>query len=281
MRIEYEPNLVEQTVFLATRQDTRLEAELHKAGDRLYELTDSVERESHFQEVHAVLFRCLGIDEVLSRLLGERPLIEQRIDRCIARQAVSARKEAAELFVKHGEDSPEHLARSLFIFVCPQSLLRLDEFKQRMRRELLHVADMLDDQFGYIKDSLTGHHPRQNLIRDRFRVLWDVFVEGRLHREGHSEEKLKLHLRSEFARAFGRPSNGHLSNVFDQVFQAADLTHERMLEWARSPSILFEDNCDSRRSEAPVPGSPCPLCAFTTFDWAAPSDISSARSRDA
>ncbi len=286
MRIEYEPNLVEQAVLLAARQDAALMGQLHRATDPLYQLTDSTQQESQFRETYAGFFRRLGFDEVLPRLLEERPLIAECVGRCIARQAPNARKEAAELYVKDEEASPSPSTRSLFIFVTADSLLKPKELEHRMQSELLHTSDMLDYRFGYVKDSLAGHHPRQNLIRDRYRVLWDIFVEGRLHREGRRDpvfdpeaqtrREAETRLQEQLARVFGRAAIGRATETFARVFGAVGLTHGQMLAWAQSPADLFENSADATQSGGPDLGGPCPLCAFTTYDWVKPSDLSSA-----
>ncbi len=275
MRIEYEPNLVEQSVLFAARQDAALMGQLHGATDPLYQLTDAKQQESRFRETYAGFFRRLKLDEVLPHLIEERPLIAEQVGRCIARQAANARKEAAELYVKDEDESPSPSTRSLFIFASPQSLLRPKELKHRMQNELLHVSDMLDHRFGYVKDSLAGHHPKQNLIRDRYRVLWDIFVEGRLHREGRRDPQAETRLQEQLASVFGRAASGRAAEAFARVFGAVGLTHTRMLAWAQSPADLFESSAGAKPNEGPDLGGPCPLCAFTTYDWVEPSDLSS------
>ncbi len=276
MRIEYEPNLVEQSVLFAARQDAALMGQLHGATDPLYQLTDATQQESRFREVYAGFFRRLGFDAVLPHLLEERPLIAEHVGRCIARQAANARKEAAELYVKDEEESPSPSTRSLFIFVTADSLLKPKELEHRMQSELLHTSDMLDYRFGYVKDSLAGHHPRQNLIRDRYRVLWDIFVEGRLHREGRRDSEAEARLQEQLARVFGRAANGRAAEAFARVFGAVGLTHGQMLAWAQSPADLFENSAGAKQNGGPDLGGPCPLCAFTTYDWIQPSDLLSA-----
>ncbi len=245
MRIEYEPSLIEQSVLSAARQDAALMRQLHGATDPLYQLADSTQQESRFRETYAGFFKRLKLDAILPHLLEERPLIAEQVGRCIARQAANVRKEAAELYVKDEEESPSPSTRSLFIFVTADSLLKPKELAHRMQSELLHVADMLDHRFRYVKDSLAGHHPKQNLIRDRYRVLWDIFVEGRLHREGRRDPKDQNSLREQITKVFGRAANGRAGEAFARVFDAVDLTHGQMLAWAQSPADLFENSADA------------------------------------
>lgn len=267
MRIDYEPSFVEQTIFHAGRQNPNLEAELHRATDRLYALTDSAEREAGFHEVYGNFFRRLGYDGVVVRLLSERPLIESRVQRCIVRQATSAKKEAAELFVRDTGDDDQPQRRSLFIHAYHESLLQPAPFERKMRREFLHVTDMLDDSFGYRKDSLLGNQPRQNLIRDRFRVLWDIHVEGRLSREGHADDKMMRQLSRQFEKVFAKYSACLFPPSFERVHRADVLNHDQLLEWATSPASLFDRDPAASCEIGPAAGEPCPTCKFSTFDW--------------
>ena len=267
MRIDYEPSFVEQTIFYAGRQDPKLEAELHRATDRLYGLTDAAEREAGFQEVYGTFFRRLGYDRVVTGLLAERPVIEARVQHCIVRYAVSAKKEAAELFIRDTGDSAQAETRSLFIHAYHESLLNPEPFERRMRREFLHVADMLDESFGYRKDSLLGNQPRQNLIRDRYRVLWDIYVEGRLSREGHADDKMMLLLSRQFEKVFAKYSTCPFPPSFERVYRADKVTHDQLLEWATSPELLFQEDGATPCGTGPAPGEPCPACKFSTFDW--------------
>lgn len=276
MRIDYEPSFVEQTIFYAGRQDPKLETELHQATDRLYGLTNPTEREESFQAVYGGLFRRLGYDGVITRLLAERPLIESRVQRCIVRQAVSAKKEAAELFVRDTGDPAQPQQRSLFIHAYHESLLNPELFRRRMRREFLHVADMLDESFGYRKDTLLGNQPRQNLIRDRYRVLWDIYVEGRLSREGHADDKMMLLLSCQFEKVFLKYSACLFPSSFERVYRADKLNHDQLLEWATSPDLLFERDPAAPRGTTPGPGETCPACNFSTFDWFAADEYTPA-----
>ncbi len=299
MRIDYEPTLIEQAVFHAARRNPQLEARLHRATDRLYDLTEPEEKDSRFREVHKNIFQDLRLDEVIPRLLAEprctpssgyagkrrtSGLIERHVGHCIVREAASTKKEAADLYVNSDRNTPDSCTRTLFIQVCPQSLLNPEPFERRMRRELLHVADMLDERYGYDKDSLAGHQPRQNLIRDRYRVLWDIYVEGRLSRQGDGDQHAKRSLSHQFERVFAKYSACLFPPSFERIFLADGLTHRQLMQWACAPELLFEQNSASvasgvrrdagRYGLSPAPGEPCPICKFSTYDWFNSDDLS-------
>lgn len=267
MRIEYDPNLVEQSVFLAVRKDHKLSADLHRATDPLYEIENKQNRQVRFQEVYITFFLRLGFDEVISRMLAERKIIEESIDQCLVCEATRHKEEVAELYMNSPANSPSENTWTLFIKVCPQSFQESSTFTQRLRRELLHVADMLDERFGYRKDTLLGHHPRQNLLRDRFKVLWDITVEGRLSREGYGDDQWTQVLRRQLEHVFPKHAGDQYSSVFERIFTAAPLRHKQLLAWASTPVHLFDEKHLPRRDKDPVPGDMCPICGFSTYDW--------------
>jgi len=267
MNIEYDASLVEQAVFLAAKKDDQLDIELHQATDQLYELPDQRERQARFRDVYKSFFQRLGFGDVIPRLLQERPSIEDHVEQCLVCEAPRRKTECAELCVRIGEDSHPVSKGTLFVKLCPSSLLDSTDIVTRLRRELLHVADMLDERFGYQKAALVGHHPRQNLIRDRYRVLWDIFVEGRLFREGHGDKRITRALRDQLVCVFSKIPSSQCTPAFDRLYRAMKLTHSQLLEWASIPERLFGEERASHAGSHGVPGEMCPICGFSTFDW--------------
>lgn len=235
LTIEYEQSLVETAVFLAVRRDEKLECEFHLAIDPLYEIPDAELRQREFGPVFRAFFTRLGLDRVIAGLTAERLLIGEHVGRCIVREAPRARAESAELFVRKTENGEPATNRTLVIQACPPSLIDSERFVHRMRRELLHVADMLDDRFGYERVTFSGEPSRQNLMRDRYRVLWDVYVEGRLRREGLGANPKTARLRQAFDKVFAHAPLPSQDGAFARVLDAPALTHRMLLEWAKNP----------------------------------------------
>jgi hypothetical protein len=99
---------------------------------------------------------------------------------------------------------PVDAAPTIVVRLRPQSLLDPEGLRTLLRRELLHVADMLDPAFGYLKElpSVERDPAVVNLLRERYRVLWDATIDGRLCREGLLGTRARAVGLSEFARAF-------------------------------------------------------------------------------
>ena len=90
--------------------------------------------------------------------------------------------------------------RTVVIHICPESLVDPDRLVDLMRRELLHICDMLDTRFDYDRAAFDGLAGLATVIHDRYRVLWDIFVEGRLIRQDKLTQAGLPQLRRAFRR---------------------------------------------------------------------------------
>ena len=260
MHIEYEPGLVEKAVRLAVRGDRTLEAALHREADPLYRLEDAEARDRAFEGLFREWFCKLNLDTTLSDLLTERPLIESRCTCGIVREAGRRSDEGVELFVRSPGDGPA--VRTLLVQLRPEGLVSPDRVAALLRRELLHVSDMLDDAFGYRAENLTSLGQREQLVRDRYRVLWDLYVESRLDHEDRGDEGMVRRLRAMFERVFTRQGVPPHPSSFDTAWAIRHATHGDLLHLARHPEVLSGPESDERcRSTG------CPLCGCPTFDW--------------
>jgi hypothetical protein len=238
MTIEYEPALMEEAVFLAARGDPRREAELHTAIDPLYLLDLGTRREQAFTTTYARFFTALRLHRSIEELLNELPLIATCVRQCIVRRADRRKVESAELFVKSDRTRSSPSEQTLILQICAESLLQPAAFQQVMRRELLHVADMLDPAFAYVPGDLLGGTPRDNLLRDRYRILWDTYVEGRVRKQEAPPPDVLATLERHVARAFACEQSEGARRIIDYVFRAPALTHRLLLDWTRHPDSL-------------------------------------------
>ena len=268
-RVEYDPVLVEQAVRLAVRSDPSSEQSLHRQVDPLYAIDDHEERDRAFTRTYAKWFTQLGLGRPLTELIAERPVIDRRVAMCLVRMAPRRKAESAELFVRR--DSPSApIARTLVIQLCAESLVEPESARSFLRRELLHVSDMLDDDFGYVREEFDGLPARQNLVRDRYGVLWDIYVERRLMDDDLVGRERMEHLRVGFEKAFTLGGQPPSDDAFDRVLHCRVLTHRQLFLWANEPRRVLEVNGEN--GPQPMvgrngPGQSCPICGFPTFDW--------------
>jgi len=267
MRIEFDPTLVEQAVVHRVYGDRKLEAQLHRKIDRLYELPPGRERDSQFIAAYADLFGELDLAGPLTDLLAELPIIANHTARCLIRESTRAKRDKAELLIKRGTADPTPEDRRLIVEVSVASLLEPSQLEIRMRREFHHVADMLDDHFNYQREEIDGLPSRQNLVRDRYRVLWDVYIEGRLDRQGLGDGVNVQRLAGMLTQVFNLDDPSVASSFFGQVYASERLTHSDLFRWSQSPELSSNEEVETDAGSMGEPGTACPLCGFPTFVW--------------
>lgn len=260
--IEYEPRLVEETALCALRGCAE-ESEFRRKRDRLYEIADFGEREAAFRAFHAAWFERLGLGREINEVVQERPSVAASTARCLVAYASSAREEGAELFVSPGSGADEAPRRAVLIWLRPETLTFSDQLRFLLRHELTHIADMLDPRFGYeprIPVSEAGP-AREPLLQERYRVLWDAFIDGRLARLGWAPAGIRAERLHDFTRAFPMLRE-RTREVFDRFFEGTSLTHADLVAFAADPEGML-----GGRQSSPHPGERCPLCRFPTHDF--------------
>ena len=272
MKVYYEPGLVEEAVFLALRRaefrgDPGPSRRFHEAVDPMRQIIDLEEKERRFAEKNLDWFRELGFDRTLPEVLKEFPRAVRRIPRALVVKCVRTKEEEGDLLEK--PEAPPHDRRTLFLRVVPERFTEPEALRSFLRHELMHVADLLDPAFGYRRDpDLTGpSRTNVELVRSRFRTLWAAYVDGRLDREGRLSEGRSGMRRREFEGAFGFLGAQEASALFQEIWRGTNFTQADLIQRARDPRPAgSEEGCP-----APLPGSPCPLCSFPTYDWADPA----------
>lgn len=233
--IEYEPRLVEEAVIRALRGRAE-EQEFRDRRDRLYEIDDQEEREAGFRELHLAWFERLGFGREVDRALQEQPSVLARAARCLVVYAPSALDEGAELFVSSGTGQGGIPQGAVLIRLAPETLALTDRLRPLLRHELLHIADMLNPRFGYEPSlpPLAAGPAHVHLVRDRYRVLWDSYVDGRLARLGWAPAAARTERLADFARAF--PMLGQRTEeIFHRLFNGTAWTHRELLAFAIDP----------------------------------------------
>ena len=251
--VEYEPRLVEEATLLALR-GAEAEPAFRRQRDRLYEIADPEAREARFRALHAAWFERLGLGRTIGQALGERMSVVRAARACVVASAASPRQEGAELFVRPPEEGTREAdRRSVVLRLRPERLLAAPQLLEFLRHELLHIADMLDPCFAYEPwlPSADAGPANRELLKDRYRVLWDAYVDGRLSRLGWAPAGVRAERLSEFRRAF--PALGERAEaLFERFFSAASLRHAELMAFAVDP--------------ASGPGR-CSLCRFPTHTF--------------
>jgi len=259
MLLRYDPRLIEEAVFLALRErpETR---EFQEQRERVYEVADPQERERFFGELHRSWFARLGLGKVVEQTLHERPQISSSIASCFVGCVAQAKEERAELFVTPDEQLEGTTHRVVSILLRPESLLQEESLLTFLRHELFHVADMLDPTFAYepTLPKAEGGPTYDSLIINRYRVLWDVTINGRMVRRGWISDCVRDQQLAEFLQAFPM-LEGKGEQLFTLFFDGEQHPHPELAAFAFDPRASV-----GTLHGASTPGTHCPLCRFPT-----------------
>lgn len=237
-RISFDASLAEEAVLLAEPGLSDAEREAFRSErDRIYDASEPEERDARFEELHGRWFVRLGLDRPLYEALAERPELLGGGRSCRVLRAATRQQELADLCLETGHSEPTIVLR-----LRPETLLGARALLELLRRELSYVADMLDPGFGYRPEleasNLGAAHDR--LLRERYRVVWDATIDGRLVRRGWLPSGVADSRRAEFVRAFASLGD-EASAAFASWFERQRPTHAEIAAFVGA--TLGDDAC--------------------------------------
>lgn len=270
LNILYDPYIVEEIVFLKLRGlesagSLELYDEFHSLSDKIYELSDEDERSDGFVELNSVFFNKLGFSEAVRAVVDEFPeLSEKKIEEIHIRKVTS--------LVDIGSNLADE-KRKTIIRVFPEQFMDIAYLKKFLRHEMMHVVDMLDEKFGYKDGKLSTLPAEETIMRDRYKLFWDIFIDNRLERRGKETIQSKNEQFREFERLYVRLPSEKKKAVFEGLWKEENLTHDKAVELAKDFTKLvavyggtLQEGVEGAKKVL-IPGSPCPLCNFPTFNW--------------
>lgn len=210
-------------------------------------------RESAFRALDVRWFARFQISQPLQAALKEHPSIDGAVSKCFVLKARSPKDEGADLH----ENREDASLPTLVIRLRPQSFLASDQLLALLRRELLHVTDMLDPHFGYERalPAFSAGPTYENLIRARYRVVWNATIDGRLAAQGRLPQSGAERSFQEFQATFGNLCSDPRKH-FDDFFRQHRPRHRDIVSFAISPG--------SPNSASTTTRGLCPLCQLPT-----------------
>jgi len=261
MQLRYDEELVEAAAFLCAggrRADVPpLQIRrFNREREKPYAILDPDQRNAAFFTLHLEWFREWGLEQVLLKLVDEFPLFRKSLTVLAFRKARGRNEEGAELFVS------AETGRNAVVALLPERFARDEALVPFLRHEFMHVNDMLDAAFGYSPQlHSAGHNPaQQRLARERYRLLWDITIDGRLTAAKRTTNGSRDSHRALFDRAFGFWSEPRRDEIFASLWDGPKPHHPNLLAIASDPREV-------KRTHEPLPGATCPLCDFPTFEW--------------
>lgn len=262
MQFRYDEDFIEATVFLCASGGRKGVPSLqisrfHRERERLYAILDPDERNTAFFRLHLDWFREWGLEQPLADVLKEFPLVREQLGVLAVRKTTGKNDEGAELYVNESGQRTGVLALRL------ERLIDDAGPRKFLRHEFTHLHDMLDPAFGYSPAlDLPGlNAARKRLARERYRLLWDITIDGRLAAAGYAPMATREQHAAAFVRGYPFWSLSKQCEVFDSLWFNATPRHEDLLALIADPRGL-------RGAHHPAPGASCPLCDFPTFNWA-------------
>jgi len=253
----YAPDLVEEAVLLAERtvpRDTMLG--FRRERNAVYDIADPERRDAAFRDVHLRWFVRLGLHRPVEEAMQERAEMAPRVAQVRVLRALGRQEEGADLFDRALPDATGRRQPLLALRLRPSLLLDPESLRALLRHELMHVADMLDPAFGYERSLPPSDDgpSADNIVRDRYRVLWDVTIDGRLARAGLAHPDARAARRREFAATFSMLGD-RADRIFDDWFSRVVPTHQAVAAFASSPPVPIGDEHGGGTGR-------CPLCRF-------------------
>lgn len=262
MHLRYDEDLVEAVVFQGA--SGRLKgipglqiARFNREREKLYSIPDPDERNNAFFRLHGDWFREWGMERRLTEPLKEFPLLSEALLILAFRKSRGMSDEGTELYVNEAAE------RNGVVAICPERLGRDTDLEPFLRHELSHLHDMVDPAFGYVPELavVSSSISQQRLARERYRMLWDVSIDGRLVGSGRQTVATREQRWLEFCGIFCFWNQPRQQQVFNTLWTSPHITHRDLQELVCDPRQLQADS-------GPRPGAPCPLCGFPTFAWA-------------
>jgi hypothetical protein len=268
MQLLFEDDLVEAVVALATSGSAAPIPALqvrrfHRDRERAYAELDPDARQEAFARVYIEWFSQWGFDRRLRQPVDALPLLARSLDVLAFRKARRPADEGSELY-----RNSQNRSRGV-VALDPRRFRRDSLLEPFLNHELMHLHDMVDPGFGYTGDlDLPGRIPAQvRLVRERYRLLWDLTIDGRLAAVGRPTIAAESRRRAEFDLGFSFLPSPARIDCFNRLWTDPLPCHDRLVSIASDPRELGSN-------PVPVPGAGCPMCGFPTFDWIDPSRLS-------
>lgn len=246
VELRLDPAFVEEAVFLelkrlASSGETELSSAFHAERTALYEVQEEHEREAAFHRLMNRYFQSLGLSELFNMRWEEFPKLSEHIDIAVLRRVFSRKEERVEFYRGRASDGLSSFEVSTSLLIGLQAARCLDRktLIAFLRHELMHVADMIDPAFSYDPHAVLGgeNKAEDELIRERFRLLWDLWVHRRMKQFGWQTVVDDTARRREFERAFSAFDPARREEIFRVVDRQDRWTHQELLRFMQDERL--------------------------------------------
>ena len=263
-KIKFDPSFIEEVVFLSIREAEKyaFRQELLPGRDlvqtflarrnQIYEESTGKERDEAFKRFYEGLFSKIGLRSFFENIFLEFPLLGDPKILIFVKRVWCSKEEGAELYMQ------DALA-TVFIGLQTIRVKNRSYLEAFLFHELMRVSDMLDPSFVYSPHAVLGGEceMEDNLIRDRFRILWDLYIDSRMRRMGlQTIQTIEGHKKL-FEKAFVLLNEKKKEKFFESVVQRNHFTHKELLKLSRNERLMQPLGRGGQR---------CPLCHFPSHE---------------
>jgi hypothetical protein len=281
MKLEFDPNLIEEVIFgeLKAREgrgDFTLTNEYHSLTDPVYENFPLDERPARFRKIEWDFFRKLGFSKIIMEIFDEFPDLEGKVAGGVITKARNQFDEGSNLTKGPNEGVVQ---KRILIRLLSDRFQEISYLKKLVRHELMHATDMLSEAFCYRDERLGGNPMEESIVKERYCIFWDIFVDSRLIRKGRETISDRESRYLEFESLYKKIPAEVKAAIFDVLWQDENLTHDRMFEMAKDVNKVMKISeglplkSVHKVKKTPLPGAQCPLCQFRTYNWVENLDL--------
>lgn len=283
MKLEFDPNLIEEVIFgeLKAREgrgDFTLTTEYHSLTDPVYENFPLDERPAQFRKIEWDFFKKLGFLKIITEIFDEFPDFEGKVAGGVITKARNQFDEGSNLTKGPNEGIVQ---KRILIRLLSDRFQEISYLKKLVRHELMHATDMLSESFSYRDERLGCNPMEESIIKERYCIFWDIFVDSRLIRQGRETVSDREGRYLEFEALYKKIPEEVKAAIFDVLWQDENLTHDRMFEMAKDVNKVVKISeglplkSVYKAKKTPLPGAQCPLCQFRTYNWVENLDLNS------
>lgn len=203
-----------------------------------------------FQNFYQDYFEKTGLHSFFEKMILDYPLLNTAQTTIFIKRVWSRKQEGAELFFD-GKN------KTVLINLQIIRLENLAELAAFFRHELMHISDMLDPAFQYRNNpSLGGVCEAENdLVRERFRILWDLYITARLTLQKMPAPATPEKFKKDIQKAFSYQDASENEKLFQTIFSGEPKTQKDLIEYSKP-----------LQSSQSVSNAHCSLCTFPTYD---------------
>ena len=214
-------------------------------------------------KIYIVSFLKKWVFRKLNKITQEFPVLQTFPITIFIKRVWSKQEEDSELYISGSQ-------KTVFLCLRIASVLNQVFLKTFLRHELMRVSDMLDVHFAYSRDVEIGGKSEieDNLIRDRFRMLWDIYIDSRLQKNGRVSTATLQKQRDQLEKIFLSRDDCEKQEFFDRLTNGKLFTQKELVSLAA--------NSGSKKTLQDG-GLCCPLCGFSSYEcvsaWPADKDV--------